>query len=204
MRPSASITTAMPYNPDAHRRRSIRLPGYDYAQPGAYFVTICTQDRAILLERPDVQETISYWWNALPPKFPNLETDAFVVMPNHIHGILTFVGAAPRGRPVAGQPHGVAPTLGDVVGWFKTMTTNAYIRGVKDRAWPPFDRRLWQRNYYEHVIRTDDDLDRIRQYILDNPARWGYDHDNPLGQPDRDETAFWETLGPGEAHLPRG
>jgi len=84
------------------------------------------------------------------------------------------------------------------------MTTNAYIRGVKDRAWPPFDRRLWQRNYYEHVIRTDDDLDRIRQYILDNPARWGYDHDNPLGQPDRDETAFWETLGPGEAHLPRG
>ncbi|HLF09012.1 MAG TPA: hypothetical protein VI789_06685, partial [Dehalococcoidia bacterium] len=69
--------------------------------------------------------------------FPNVETDAFVVMPNHIHGILTFVGAAPRGRPPEGQPRVVAPTLGDAVGWFKTMTTNAYIRGVTDHAWPP-------------------------------------------------------------------
>ena len=128
------------------------------------------------------RKRIAHSWNALPTKFPNPETDAFVVMPNHIHGILTFVGAAPRGRPPEGQPHGVAPTLGDVVGWFKTITTNAYIRGVKDRGWPPFDRRLWQRNYYEHVIRTDDDLDRVRQYIVTNPMNWNSDQRNP-GRP---------------------
>ncbi len=83
---------------------------------------------------PTFKETVARWWNALPPKFPNVETDAFVVMPNHVHGVLMFVGAAPRGRPSGGQPHGVAPTVGDVVGWFKTMTTNAYIRAIKDHA----------------------------------------------------------------------
>ena len=124
---------------------------------------------------------ITQWWNELPPKFPKVETDTFVVMPNHVRGIILVVGAALRGRPNAspggrpsgGQPLRVAPTLRDVVGWFKTMTTNAYIRGVKDHAWPRLDGRLWQRNYYEHVIRNDDALNRIRQYILDNPRPLG-------------------------------
>src|SRR3990170_1516292 len=114
-----------------------------------YFVTVCTQNRATLLDRIDIQEMITQWWNELPPKFPKVETDTFVVMPNHVRGIILVVGAALRGRPNAspggrpsgGQPQRVAPTL-DVVGWFKTMTTNAYIRGVKDHAWPPLDGRL--------------------------------------------------------------
>jgi REP element-mobilizing transposase RayT len=63
--------------------------------------------------------------------------------------------------------------------WFKTMTTNEYIRCVKTHAWPLFDGRLWQRNYYEHVIRSEESLNRIRQYILDNPARWEFDRENP-------------------------
>lgn len=99
MRPRLTLFDAMRLNPDAHHRRSIRLSGYDYGQPGAYFVTVCTQDRAILLGRPDVQEMIAHWWNALPTKFPNVETNAFVVMPNHIHGI-----TRPDGVPIAITP----------------------------------------------------------------------------------------------------
>ncbi|HSE86752.1 MAG TPA: transposase [Candidatus Binatia bacterium] len=69
--------------------------------------------------------------------------------------------------------------LPTVIQWFKTMTTNEYIRGVKVASWPSFNRRLWQRNYYEHIIRNEDSLNRIRQYIIDNPARWAFDRENP-------------------------
>ena len=75
---------------------------------------------------------------------------------------------------VPGQSRKIAPTtsLPDIVQWFKTMTTNAYIRGVKELSWPPFPGRLWQRNYYEHVVRNEDDLNRLRLYIQDNPRKW--------------------------------
>lgn len=73
-----------------------------------------------------------------------------------------------------------APTLGDVMDWFKTMTTNEYIRGVKTLGWPPFDRRVWQRNYYEHIVRSEAELDRIRVYIANNPLKWALDMENPL------------------------
>lgn len=69
--------------------------------------------------------------------------------------------------------------MADIVDWFKTMTTNEYIRGVKGRGWPPFARRLWQRNYYEHIIRNQDELRRIRRYIADNPLQWALDRENP-------------------------
>jgi hypothetical protein len=85
------------------------------------------------------------------------------------------VGAHPRVRPQRN------PTLSEVVQWFKTMTTNAYIQGVRDQAWPPFDRRLWQRNFYEHVVRGEGDLERIRRYIADNPAQWHLDQLRPEG-----------------------
>jgi REP element-mobilizing transposase RayT len=69
--------------------------------------------------------------------------------------------------------------LGDIVDWFKTMTTNEYIRAVKDLGWPPFPGKLWQRGYYEHIVRDGNDMDRIRQYILDNPANWETDEYHP-------------------------
>ncbi len=75
----------------------------------------------------------------------------------------------------SGQPHGAAPTLGDVMDWFKTMTTNAYIKGVKNANWPPFPGRVWQRNYYERVIRDNAELHGIREYINFNPANWTKD-----------------------------
>lgn len=105
-------------------------------------------------------------------------------------------GGAPTKNPPAGlgQPQGVAPTLSlsDIVHRFKTLTTERYVDGVKESAWPPFRGRLWQRNYYEHIIRNDESLDRIRQYILDNPARWEIDQENPSAKAPEPEAA-WRT-----------
>ena len=184
------------YDPNLHHRRSIRLPGYDYSQDGWYFVTICVQDKKCLFGRivkdqirlNDAGLMIQIWWQELTNKFPSVQTDECVVMPDHFHGII-IVGAVLCGRPdpddtnakfgcahnESGQPHRVAPTLGNIVNWFKTMTTNQYIRGVKQGNWRPFPGRVWQRNYYEHVIRDEDELNHFRQYIADNPLNWQTD-----------------------------
>ena len=126
---------------------------------------------------------IERWGGELTSKFPSVETDEYVVMPNHIHGIVVIVGADLRVRPDPGAPmiegtHTGVP-LPRIVQWFKTMTTNEYIRGVKRYGWAPFQGRLWQRNYYEHVIRNEEDLEDIRQYIVGNPAQWPEDVENP-------------------------
>jgi putative transposase len=154
-------------------------------------VTICTQERACLFGviqddkvcLNDAGRTIEKWWFELNRKFPMVETDEFVIMPNHFHGVVIItdvpvgadlrVGPIPEGgHPTQQGAHAGAP-LQAVIQWFKTMTTNEYIRGVKTASWPAFNRRLWQRNYYEHVIRDDQSLNRIRQYIVDNPCALG-------------------------------
>jgi len=197
------------FDPERHHRRSIRMMGYDYHQEGAYFVTVCTQDRSFLFGKVvhgemrlnDAGKMVHDIWNDLPAFYPGVETDAFIVMPNHIHGIIILVGADPRVCPNAGpraypdsgpraypgqpqemgQPQGVAPTMGlpDVVHRFKTVTTKRYADGVKRFRWKPFHRRLWQRNYYEHIIRNEESLNRIREYILTNPMCWASDRENP-------------------------
>jgi len=197
----------MPYDPQKHHRRSIRLKGYDYARPGAYFVTICVQHRELLLEPEAVRAMIQKWWGKLPGKFPCAETDAFVIMPNHIHGLVVIVGADLRVGPdetgqtqKARQTHGFAPTettgpgehrsspLPTIIQWVKTMTTNEYIRGVKQLGWASFPGKLWQRNYWEHIIRDEVDLARIREYIQNNPARWAEDSLHPSAPPFPGET----------------
>jgi REP element-mobilizing transposase RayT len=70
--------------------------------------------------------------------------------------------------------------LGNIIDWFKTMTTNEYMRNVRQKNWPSFNGKLWQRNYYEHVIRNEEEMNRIREYIINNPARWDDDEDNPV------------------------
>jgi putative transposase len=187
-------------DPNRHHRCSIRLRGYDYTQPGAYFVTICTQNRACLLGQmidgamvlSDAGRMVQTVWDEIPVHYAGVAIDAFVVMPNHIHGIIVLVGAAPCGRPPLGraplgQAQGPAPTIGislpDVVHRFKTMTTKRYADGVKQRGWPLFPGQLWQRNYYEHIIRDEESLNRIRQYIADNPAQWELDRENPANAP---------------------
>ncbi|HSG04948.1 MAG TPA: transposase [Nitrospiria bacterium] len=195
----AFLLAVMPFrfNSDIHHRRSIRLAAYDYSKAGAYYVTVCSQDRECLFGSAVGGETklnepgrmVERWWLKLNAKFENVETDAYVVMPNHFHGIIIInnpalcVGAAPCGRPNQsagkGHPHGGAPTLGNIMDWFKTMTTNEYIRRIKSNNWPPFNKRLWQRNYYEHVIRSETELGKIREYIEGNPAQWNEDEYHP-------------------------
>ena len=191
------------FDPQRHHRRSIRLPGYDYSQAGAYFVTICAQDRECLvgdvvdgeIRLNDAGRMMHVEWNELTTRFPGMELDESVVMPNHIHAIVILVGAPLVGAQAntcdAGQRAGTRPaptsitaTLGDIVGAFKSITTDRYIAGVKQHGWPPFNRRVWQRNYYEHVVRDDDELDRIRKYIAANPARWDHDRENPANAND--------------------
>ena len=121
-------------------------------------------------------------WDAVPKNYPRVDTDHFIVMPNHIHGVIVLVGAGPRACPeFGGQPQGVAPTMSlpDLVHRFKSLTTKHYITGVEKFGWTRFPGRLWQRNYFEHVVRNEDSLDRIRQYIIDNPAQWEIDRENP-------------------------
>ncbi len=162
-------------------RRSIRLRNYDYARPGAYFVTICVQGRACLLA--DAAEPLALsaagemaarWWETVPDHYPAVRLDGFVVMPNHLHGILVLGAGRQDGH---GCPAG--PALGAIVGWFKTMTTNAYLHGVKTAGWPAFEDRLWQRNYYERLIRDEAELDQVRAYIRNNPVHWLEDDEHP-------------------------
>ncbi|MDO8612587.1 MAG: transposase [Dehalococcoidia bacterium] len=194
----------MRYDPERHHRKSIQLRGYDYAQAGAYFVTICTQSRECIfgdviegqMVLNDPGKVVESVWRELPEHYPGVAVDACAVMPNHLHGIVVLVGAGranvePVGAgasacPEPGQPQGVAPTLSlpDVVQRFKSLTTAKYRKGVRDSGWQPFAGRLWQRNYYEHVIRNEDDLDRVRRYIAENPLRWDEDPENPaVAQP---------------------
>jgi len=200
----------MIYDAEKHHRRSIRLKGYDYRQVGAYFVTICTQNRACLfggvadgeMQLNDAGRMIEQWWFELNRKFTTVETDEFVVMPNHFHGIVAItdvtvgadlcVGPAQKGADVGDQGAHIGAPLPTVIQWFKTMTANEYMRGVKTQDWAPFHGKLWQRNYYEHVIRDEETLNRIRQYILDNPARWKYDRENPAATSPEPENA-WRT-----------
>ena len=247
----------MKHKGEKQHRRSIRLKGYDYAGCGAYFVTIVTQRRACLFgeivnaetKLNDAGRVIEHWWFELNNKFRTVETDDFVIMPNHFHGIVVIPvgadlcvgpdseGAHPStglktgsGAPLQGTPQpttrmntgaGVNPdaypahqgthagvplqgtnfvrpvarrgapmcapsgfasqraSLPAIVQWFKTMTTNEYLRGVKTSGWAPFQGQVWQRNYYEHVIRDEESLNRIREYILNNPAQWALDPENP-------------------------
>jgi REP element-mobilizing transposase RayT len=185
------------YNPDIYHRHSIRLRDYDYSLAGAYFVTICTKDRECLFGEirggkmvlNEAGRMLKSIWNELPQHCSDVDIDGFVVMPNHIHGIIVLtVGAGPRACPKdershneGGQPQGVAPTISlpDVVHRFKSLATARYRQGVRENNWRPFPGTLWQRNYYEHIIRTEEEWNRFREYIQNNPMQWEVDEENP-------------------------
>src|SRR6056297_1249221 len=179
----------MTNNSDIHHRKSIRLKDYDYSKAGGYFVTVCTQKRQCLFGEiidgkillNEAGRMVQRVWDEIPGNYPGIETDVFIVMPDHIHGIIMIVGAGPCACPDEGQPRGVAPTmsLSDVVHRFKTMTTKRYTDGVKRCGWRSYPGRLWQRNYFDRVIRNEKELDQVREYIFDNPEKWEIDRDNP-------------------------
>ncbi len=181
----------MKFDLQKHHRRSIRLKDYDYSQAGAYYVTINVQNRECLfgkivnyeMELNDAGMMIEEQWNALLERFPDLELDIYQIMPNHFHGIVV-VGAAFMAALDTNISENKAdtrpvPTLGDIVGAFKSVTTHEYILGVDNKNWTRFYKRLWQRNYYEHIVCDEADLERIRDYIQSNPADWDEDEENP-------------------------
>lgn len=186
----------MSFNPEVHPRRSIRLKGYDYSMAGAYFVTICCWQRECLfgdVEDGDVRlnhcgEIITSLWEKVPDYFPGITADAFVVMPNHFHGIVTIgdVGAGSP-RPIqrtAEQAKGGEtpplrnPSVGQIVGYFKYQSTK-HINVLRDNPGVP----VWQRNYHERIIRSDDELNAARKYIEENPLKWDMDKENPANLP---------------------
>ncbi|MTK52505.1 transposase [Paludibacter sp.] len=233
----------MTLHDEKHRRKNIRLQGYDYARAGLYFLTIVVQNRLHLFGKVvngemilnDAGRMIEKWYREIENKFPDKRCREMVVMPNHMHCIIEILemdnvpstdihmmemgtditemdtdthvayGDAHVGAPLRGRPeiiphhenrhHETMPyretddrygihnkkygaTIGDVMDWFKTMTTNEYIRGVKNNGWRRFDDKLWQRNYYDHIIRDWQDDVRISTYIIDNPAKWEGDKFN--------------------------
>ncbi len=264
------------YDPQKHHRRSIRLKGYDYTQPGTYFVTVCTLGRECVLDDPVVTGILTDVWRALPGWFPTIGLDEFVVMPNHVHFIVwmhpvndvgatlavaqnggagvDWAGASPAptngGRDVGatlavaqegvvganwagaspaptsgGRDVGAAlaaaqdaqiapwiipdpqkanldPTLGDVVGAFQSLVFTVYLDWIEAND-PTRQAKFWQRNYYEHIIRNERELQAIRRYIRQNPDNWVLDRDNPdnirhLPPPETVEDYVREALIGGE------
>ena len=188
----------MAYNSQIHHRRSIRLKGYDYSQAGLYFITICCQDRACRFGEivgagfTPAQMVMNEYgniayneWAILPERFTNFELDVFQIMPNHMHGIIVLkdvVGAgftpAQIGQPLntSGQPQGIAPTgatVFDIVGAYKSLAANGCLEIYKSKN--EMMGKLWQRNYYEHIIRNEQSYQTISDYIINNPAKWAED-----------------------------
>jgi REP element-mobilizing transposase RayT len=159
-------------------RRSIRLEGYDYSQNGAYFITICCKNRELYFEKyRRLQEFLKQQWEELPRRFPDLTLDEFVVMPNHIHGIM-IVGAGLAPALVDRATARVAPTVGEIVGTFKSLCIHDGLTYIKEKKIDAIGK-FWQRNYYEHIIRNEDELNKIREYIQNNPLKWSLDRENP-------------------------
>jgi len=171
------------FSPEKQHRRSIRLRGHDYTQIGAYFLTLCTWKRRCLLG--EIREgqmrlnaagkTVECCWLEVPSHFGKLGIDSFVVMPNHLHAIVHIVRAT-HGSPLQeNRARGPASgSIGALIPTFKA-TTAMRINRLAGTSGSP----VWQRNFYDRVIRSEWELTRIRRYIADNPARWMNDPENP-------------------------
>lgn len=153
------------------RRKNMRLPTFDYTDPGPYVVTLCLTTREPRFDHVDdgivilnaAGKAMQDLWLSLARRFPAIILDAFVVMPDHLHGILTLHDGSAVRQEVP---------LGNVIKAFKSESTTRYIHGVRQLGWPPFVGKLWQYNYYEHIVRNDRDLETKRAYIEGNPSRW--------------------------------
>ncbi len=147
---------------DERNRRSLRLPGYDYTAAGACFVTICAFKRQLLFEDEYLASLLVQEWNELPKRFPTEELDAFVVMPNHVHFVLIMNDVAAGLAPAHEAPTKEATTVGAVVGAYKSLVAVKWLRWLKTNR-PYADGRIWQRNYYERIVRNEGELNRIRE-----------------------------------------
>lgn len=168
-------------------RYSIRLAGYDYSKPGYYFITLCTQNRnrrfGVIrnkkMQLNNVGRMIDLEWKQIPKRFKHMILDKYVIMPDHFHGIIQIISNKNPpvcngnnvGTPLVGV-HYKEITLFEIIGAFKSITTHKYIDGVKDNNWSRFNKRLWQLRYHDRIIRNENDLNRIRKYIITNPFNY--------------------------------
>jgi putative transposase len=162
------------FNQKIHHRRSIRLRHYDYTAAGAYFITVCAYNRQCLFGELISEQTIlsrageivDEVWKKLPLHYPRVILDELVVMPNHCHGIVFFSAQQAEPESVFIKAH----HLGEIVrAWKNLSTKQIHVEGLL------VDLPIWQRNYYEHIIRDENELGRVRQYIADNPLKWDLD-----------------------------
>jgi REP element-mobilizing transposase RayT len=229
----------MKYDPKIHHRRSIRLRGYEYSLPGAYYVTLCAFGKQRIfgqviddqMQENDCGKIVRQQWFESAQIRQNLDLDAFIVMPNHLHGILWIVGpngirpGANMGPPLADgakhvgpsgarpAPNTARPVPNAIHPYQRGRTpfgpTNripamrphslaAWASGFKSAVtsrirnlWNKPHVAVWQEDYFEHVIRNEDELFRIRNYILTNPARWKLDRENPEAGPDAEDEWPW-------------
>ncbi len=142
-----------------HKRKSLRLPKHDYSWTGAYFVTIRAKIHEPLFDIPELHTIVVEHWEALPKRFPSITLDEYIVMPDHLHFIVWLDGTAQN-----------APILGDVVGAYKSLVTNAWLRHIKDKN-VEYPGRFWQDNYFERFIREKGELELTREYIRNNLAK---------------------------------
>ncbi|HUV52707.1 MAG TPA: transposase [Dehalococcoidia bacterium] len=167
--------------PERCHRRSLRLKEYDYSQAGAYFVTLCTKNHESILGKIDegiirlspAGKVVEAFWKDLPSRYPNVELDAFVVMPNHTHGSIMMSVGAIHELPPYQQTSRRRMLLPKIIGYIK-MNTARRINQLRNAPGTP----VWQRSYYEHVIRNEKFLNDTRQYIAENPLRWALDEEN--------------------------
>jgi putative transposase len=160
----------MKYDPDFNHRQSIRLNGYDYSTSGAYFITICTYEREYLfgdivdgiMELNIFGNVARSHWQHLSQHHPNIIMDESIVMPNHLHGIIILESSTDYKKSIP-----------EIIRGFKTFSAKAINKERGLRGVP-----VWQRNYYDHIIRNELELDRVRQYIINNPQNWDTDKNN--------------------------
>ena len=185
-----------------HHRRSIRLKHYDYSQADAYFITICTYKKQHLLGEiidgimnlNEFGEIVEKEWLKSAEIRKNIELDAYAIMPNHLHGIIIIC----RGEPMArltenhskyeNEPKAISKpnTIGSIIGQFKSVVTKKLKNKLSNWG--------WQRNYYEHIIRDEKDLERIRKYIEMNALNWQYDIENPNDISEKEKKKFWKNF----------
>lgn len=157
-----------------HKRKTIRLKDYDYSNSALYYITICTENKQHLFGSiSDNKMTLSEagmmahnWFNKLESKFNNVKCFDFVIMPNHMHFLIEIDKKIDKNV-----------SLAQIIQWYKTMTTNDYIKNVKTHGWKRFEKKLWQRNYYEHIIRNNVSCNLICDYIAHNVSNWQTDHE---------------------------
>ena len=170
----------MRYNPEIHKRRSIRLKNYDYAQQGVYFVTVCTYHRECLFGEVkngemclnDYGLIVNRCWRALIHHYGNIELGMHIIMPNHFHGIINIIQQSNVGAGLKPAPTNHA--LSEIVRALKTFSSRQ-INQLRNSPGAP----VWQRNYFERVIRNERELMKMREYIRNNPHLWDTDDENP-------------------------